>query len=93
MQQNEHVLMEFFNHKKTHQMLAIEPWGDELSLPPETLWRLVSEGVNTGLFSVSFHEEGVAITADIPNVMMRIYSGEHIVWECFHPFGGPLGTG
>lgn len=88
MREDEHVLMELFNHTKTPQVIFMEPWGDEISLPPKTLWNLVCEGTNADMISVDFHEEGIAIYG-IPKVMMRIYAGEEIVWECFQPFDPP----
>ncbi len=85
MRQDEHIVMELFNHKKDPQAIFMEPVGEELSLPPNTLWNLVCESANAGTISIGFHEEGIAIF-DIPKVMMRIYAGEDVVWESFQPF-------
>lgn len=83
-----HTVLELHNHLPRFQTIWMEPWGEELAVPPGVTWRLVSIDVPPAMIAIEFHPEGTAVYG-IRGAMMRLYAGEEVVWESLEPFDPP----
>ena len=76
--------IELLNEKKCAQKLFLEPWAEELDMPPNADW--VVEAVISGKLAmqVCFHDEGVAIHSS-PESTMSVYSraDRTLLWRSF----------
>ena len=88
MNTNEHVLLELYDHTYSNRKLWLEPWGEQVTLPPMVTWRLTCINSDPSMVSIEFHEDGIAIHG-IPDATMRVYVGDEMVWESFQPFSPP----
>lgn len=83
-----HIVLELANNQDRAWRIFMEPWGDELMLPPHESWRLVCIGVPPAMVTVSLHDEGLAVHG-IRRATMRLYSSTKTIWESFQPFDPP----
>ena len=83
------VVLELYNNTDQPRRIWMEPWGEELFLPPNVTWHLVCDGPEPKPISIEFHEDSIAIHG-LPKSMVRIYCDNELIWECFQPFDPPV---
>jgi hypothetical protein len=82
------VHLELGNQQKKAQKVFVEPWGDELQIPPGAVWRFESDGTGFGVVAVELHPQGLAIYG-LSRTNMWIKEGETTIWESFQPVDPP----
>lgn len=82
------VHLELANQQDQAQKVFVEPWGDELQMPPHAVWRFESDGTGFGVVAVEVHPQGLAIYG-LNRTNMRITAGETTIWESFQPVDPP----
>ena len=62
--------------------LVVEPWAEELSFPPGAEWNVVCESPRLDPIPIEILD-GTILIFGVSRSMMRIFSGEECIWECF----------
>ena len=82
------IALDLFNAMSTPKRIWVEPWAEELTLPPGIGWRFVCDAVSLDPIPVEFHEDSIVVYG-LPKSIVRIFQDDRLVWECHEPFDPP----
>jgi hypothetical protein len=87
-EQKDHVVeLNIQNSQDRALRLYLEPWGEELSIPPTVTYKVEARGPEGDFLQIEVVEGGVAVYG-WPGSIVSIFHNEKVVAECGVPVPG-----
>lgn len=81
---NHRMELDLSNRTDEPLRLWVEPWAEELVIPPGITWRVVCDAPRPEPIPVEVHREFIVVHG-VTQSLVRIYLGQQLLWESRPP--------